>query len=183
MSEAHITVEITRLQSADLTEDFFAQAATLLQTLVKNGAAIGWVEPPPAEEVEDLLRGVVAASKQSNACLVAAWDRGRLLGLSYWIRYERPTHNPHVDIEKVAVDPAAQGRRIGRRIMLELLQAARDARVEVVTLDLRGDNVRAMALYESLGFTRYGLLPRFVAFGEDRYDKLFYALDLRDETA
>lgn len=181
MSEERDTLEIVRMTPAELTDDFFAQAAVLLQTLVTNGAAIGWVDPPPADEVEALLREVVEAASRGNACLVAAWDLGRLLGLGYWTRYERPTHSPHVDIEKLGVDPAAQGRRIGQRIMQELLQAARDAHVEVITLDFRGDNVRAMALYESLGFTRYGLLPRFVAFGEDRYDKNFYALDLRDE--
>ena len=45
--------------------------------------------------------------------------------------------------------------------------------------DLRADNTRAATLYESLGFTLYGRLPRFVAVGNRRYDKLFYALDLR----
>jgi len=63
--------------------------------------------------------------------------------------------------------------------MTELVAAARAARVEVLTLDLRGDNVAAAALYESLGFRRYGRLERFVAVGDDRWDKLFYALDLR----
>ncbi len=63
--------------------------------------------------------------------------------------------------------------------MIELVEAATDAGVEVLTLDLRGDNIQAMALYESIGFKRYGPLERFVAVGARRYDKVFYALDLR----
>ncbi len=118
-----------------------------------------------------------------DACLVAAIDHDSLVGLGYWRRYSRPTHHPHVDVEKVAVAPAAQGHRLGHRIMEELLEAARDARVEVVTLDLRADNHRAAALYESLGFEQYGVLPRFVALGADRYDKYFYALDLRNKAS
>ncbi|SMX70971.1 hypothetical protein BI49514_00700 [Brevibacterium iodinum ATCC 49514] len=49
----------------------------------------------------------------------------------------------------------------------------------MVTLALRGDNAAAIGLYESLGFTRYGRLPGFVAVGEKRYDTLLYSLDLR----
>ncbi|QIM19862.1 GNAT family N-acetyltransferase [Leucobacter coleopterorum] len=176
-------VEIVRVRPDDLIEDFSAQAAALLQELVARGAALGWTCPPSAAEVNSLLRGVVEASSEGDGCLVAAWQRSKLLGLGYWTRYARPTHSPHVDIEKIAVAPESQGQRIGQLMMHELLQAARDTRTEVVTLDLRGDNTRAIALYESLGFQRYGMLPRFVAFGENRYDKLFYALDLREGPA
>ncbi|MFC7532878.1 hypothetical protein [Actinoplanes sp. GCM10030250] len=49
----------------------------------------------------------------------------------------------------------------------------------VLTLDLRGDNSGAAALYRSAGFHQYGRLERFVAVGGARYDKLLYALDLR----
>jgi ribosomal protein S18 acetylase RimI-like enzyme len=77
------------------------------------------------------------------------------------------------------VAASAQGRGIGRHLMTALIAAARAADVEVLTLDLRADNTHAAALYESLGFHRYGRLARFVAVGDRRYDKLFYALDLR----
>ena len=60
------------------------------------------------------------------------------------------------------------------------MAAANDAAIEVLTLDLRGDNERAIVLYESLGFRRYGLLECFVAVGNDGYDKLLYALHLRN---
>lgn len=60
-----------------------------------------------------------------------------------------------------------------------LVASARDIGVEVITLDLRGDNGRAIALYESLGFERYGLLGGFVAVGDQRFDMHLFALDLR----
>jgi RimJ/RimL family protein N-acetyltransferase len=49
----------------------------------------------------------------------------------------------------------------------------------VLTLDLRGDNAGARRLYERLGFVEYGRLPRFVAFGDRRWDKVLMLLDLR----
>ena len=68
---------------------------------------------------------------------------------------------------------------IGRALTAALINDARAAGVEVLTLDARGDNITALSLYESLGFTEYGRLPRFVAFGERRYDKVFLMIDLR----
>ena len=158
-------------------DEEIAAAAALLRDLVAGGAALGWVEPPPAGEVRALLTEVAA---DPDAVLVLASDDDGLAGLGYWRRYQRPTHRPHADVEKVAVAPSRQGRGVGRRLMTALIAEARAARVEVLTLDLRGDNERAAALYESLGFHRYGRLERFVAVGDRRWDKLLYALDLRD---
>jgi ribosomal protein S18 acetylase RimI-like enzyme len=160
-----------------LTEREIADATALLRALVAGGAALGWVDPPDLDEVRCLLNTVAT---DDDAVLVTAVDDGRLHGLGYWRRYDRPTHRPHADVEKVAVAPDRQGHGLGRRLMTELIAAARDAGIEVLTLDLRGDNTRAAALYESLGFRRYGRLERFVAVGDRRWDKLFYALDLRD---
>ncbi|MFI5890922.1 GNAT family N-acetyltransferase [Actinoplanes sp. NPDC051513] len=169
-------MEVRRV-AHDLTDGEVDDAAGLLRALVAGGAALGWVDPPPAGEVHDLLVGVAA---DDDAVLVVAGEHGRLLGLGYWRRYARPTHRPHADVEKVAVDPGHQGRGLGRQIMTELIAAARDAGIEVLTLDQRGDNTRAAALYESLGFRQYGRLERFVAVGDQRWDKLFYALRLSD---
>ncbi|WP_433375340.1 N-acetyltransferase family protein [Actinoplanes sp. CA-142083] len=168
---------LVRRVAHDLTERELYDAAGLLERLVAGGAALGWVDPPPAGEVRDLLTGL---AEDDDAVLVVAGEQGRLHGLGYWRRYDRPTHRPHADVEKVAVDPAHQGRGLGRRIMIELIAAAREAGVEVLTLDQRGDNLRAAALYESLGFRQYGRLERFVAVGDQRWDKLFYALRLAD---
>ncbi|MEV6847174.1 GNAT family N-acetyltransferase [Actinoplanes sp. NPDC051411] len=161
-----------------LTDPELTDAATLLADLVSQGAALGWVDPPAPAEVTALLRDVWTAPPGDTALAVAI-DDGHVTGLAYWRRYDRPTHRPHADVEKVAVKPSAQGHGVGRHLMTTLIAAARTAGVEVLTLDLRADNTRAATLYESLGFRRYGLLPRFVAVGGLRYDKLFYALDLR----
>ncbi len=108
-----------------------------------------------------------------------AFVAGHPAGFGYWRRYERPTHRVNADIEKVAVNPKFQGRGLGRTVVTALIAAAATHAIETVTLDVRGDNLPAAALYESLGFHRYGVLKNFVAFGPARYDKLLYALTLR----
>jgi ribosomal protein S18 acetylase RimI-like enzyme len=174
---------VVRHVDADLAGQpgFTGQAAALLRGLVAGGAALGWVDPPEPAEVAGLLRAVAAAAERGDACLTGAWIGPSLAGLGYWQRYARPTHRPHADIEKVAVAPCYQGRGVGRLLMTELVCSAASAGIEVLTLDFRGDNERAARLYRSLGFTEYGRLPRFVAVGSARYDKVFYARDLRGQ--
>jgi ribosomal protein S18 acetylase RimI-like enzyme len=158
---------------------FTGQAAAMLRQLVAGGAAIGWVQPPDPAEVAGLLRDVAAAGRRGDAYLAAAWAGADLAGLGYWQRYDRPTYRPHADVHKIAIAPARQGLGIGRLLMTELISSATDAGIEILTLDFRGDNERAARLYQSVGFTEYGRLPGFVAFGAARYDRVLYARDLR----
>ncbi|MGW5328082.1 N-acetyltransferase family protein [Streptomyces sp. NPDC004014] len=188
MNPAMISGGVTRpavLDAAQLASDpelevRFAQSAhRILADLVRGGAALGWVEPPSPDEVAELLGDVVAAVRAGDAALRAAYLDRRLVGLGYWLRYARPTHRPHADLEKIAVDAAVRGRGVGRALTTALIADAREAGIEVLTLDARGDNTHALRLYRSLGFTEYGRLPDFVAVGERRYDKVFQMLDFR----
>ncbi|MFF9490118.1 GNAT family N-acetyltransferase [Streptomyces sp. NPDC014676] len=151
----------------------------MLTDLVRGGAALGWVEPPSRDEVAALLDDVVTAARSGDAAMRVAYLDRRLAGWGYWLRYGRPTHRPHADMEKLAVDSTAHGRGIGRALTTALIADAREAGIEVLTLDARGDNTAALRLYRSLGFTEYGRLPDFVAVGERRYDKVFCMLDFR----
>ncbi|MCN9244388.1 GNAT family N-acetyltransferase [Streptomyces sp. RY43-2] len=180
-----VTTEPAILDAMELTSDpelearFAESAHRILADLVSGGAALGWVEPPSRDEVVDLLGHVVSAVRAGDAALRAAYLDRRLVGFGYWLRYARPTHRPHADLEKIAVDAAAHGRGVGRALTTALIADAREAGIEVLTLDVRGDNTHALHLYRSLGFSEYGRLPDFVAVGEHRYDKVFSMLDLR----
>ncbi|MFE2010038.1 GNAT family N-acetyltransferase [Streptomyces sp. NPDC059491] len=173
------------LDAADLFADpvlgpgFAREAHRILADLVRGGAALGWVDPPAAGEVAALVDGVAAAVRAGDGALRAAYTDGRLVGFGYWLRYARPTHRPHADLEKLAVDAAAQGHGVGRALTAALIADAERAGIEVLTLDARGDNTGALGLYRSLGFSEYGRLPDFVAVGARRYDKVLCLLDLR----
>jgi ribosomal-protein-alanine N-acetyltransferase len=64
------------------------------------------------------------------------------------------------EIHTIGVDPAHQGRGIGRAVLRGLLAVA-DAVHAVVFLEVRTDNEPARALYESEGFTVVGLRRRY----------------------
>ena len=70
------------------------------------------------------------------------------------------------EIHTIVVDPAYQGRGIGRRMMTELLEDADS----VTYLEVRTDNPTAIALYTSLGFVTVGLRKRYYrASGADAF--------------
>ncbi|WP_261717287.1 N-acetyltransferase [Streptomyces sp. FZ201] len=163
----------------ELEARFAESAHRILADLVGGGAALGWVEPPSPDEVAGLLGHVVSAVRAGDGALRVAYLDRRLVGFGYWLRYGRPTHRPHADLEKIAVAASAQRRGIGRSLTTALIDDARAAGIEVLTLDARGDNTHALALYRSLGFVEYGRLPDFVAVGERRYDKVFSMVDFR----
>jgi [ribosomal protein S18]-alanine N-acetyltransferase len=58
------------------------------------------------------------------------------------------------EIHTIGVDPAYQGRGIGRRLLDELMNVAAGA---VVHLEVRTDNAPAIALYRSVGFADVGV--------------------------
>ena len=64
------------------------------------------------------------------------------------------------EIHTIGVDPAHQGRGIGRALLRGLLAAA-DALHAEVFLEVRTDNEPARRLYESEGFTVVGLRRRY----------------------
>ncbi|MFF2807281.1 GNAT family N-acetyltransferase [Streptomyces sp. NPDC058000] len=169
------------LADPELAADFPESAYRILADLVAEGAPLGWVDPPGRDEVAELVERVLAAATSGDGALRAAYAGRTLIGLGYWLRYSRPTHRPHADLEKLAVAGTAHGRGTGRALTAALIDDARQAGVEVLTLDARADNAHALRLYRSLGFREYGRLPGFVAIGERRWDKVFYMLDFRVE--
>ncbi|MDO5493276.1 MAG: GNAT family N-acetyltransferase [Nesterenkonia sp.] len=150
----------------------------LMAELVRDGVALGWTDPPSANEIAALLRELRADSP-ADACGVFADVAGELVGFGYWRRCRRPTYRRHADIEKGAVSPAHAGRGVGRLLLRRLVAEARRAGVEQLTLDFRGDNTVAERLYLSEGFREYGRLPRYVDPGDgSRHDSVLHVLDL-----
>ena len=70
-----------------------------------------------------------------------------------------PPH-PEAEVHTIGVDPAHQGRGVGRALLRELLAVA-DAQRATVFLEVRTDNAAAHALYASEGFAVVGLRRRY----------------------
>ena len=170
----------------DPTDTQVRQLHGLVTTMVGQGAALGWVEPPSERDVRELVADLMQAGEFDNACLVVAEtiavgdEQPLIVGFAYWNRRDGETEEPHADIPKVAVSSEARGGGLGRRIVEELISYGRKTGIEILTLDVRGNNHAAMALYERLGFAEYGRIGDFVAVDNERWDNVYYSLDLRE---
>ena len=111
--------------------------------------------PGPRYEAE--LRDV-AARVESAEVLVAAADDGRILGAVTFVPGPGPLAEFEGDDESgmrmLAVDPAAQGRGVGRLLAQACVERARKAGRARLVLHTTGAMAGAHRLYRSLGFTR-----------------------------
>jgi ribosomal protein S18 acetylase RimI-like enzyme len=67
--------------------------------------------------------------------------------------------NGLASIVELSVDPAVQGRGMGRALMTRTLRVLKHENYERVELAVTQDNTRAVALYDSLGFSESGEFP------------------------
>jgi ribosomal protein S18 acetylase RimI-like enzyme len=159
------------------------QVHRVVAAVLELGGAVGWVTVPDRAESDRWLaeRVTEVAAGRSRLALVSAG--GRLAGLGRWSWYASPAVAVNADIRQVMVHPEARGQGLARALVAALVEDAREHAVETLTLDVRGNNHAAMALYETFGFEVAGRLPDFVAVGDERWDRVLYRLDLRSADA
>lgn len=154
-------------------------AHRVVRAVMEQGGAVGWVHVPDRAETAVWLDEIAAevAGGRTRAALVPAG--GRLAAIGRWTWYAKPAVAVNAEVLQVMVHPDARGLGLAGRLVGALVADARAAGVETLTLDVRGNNHAAMALYERHGFTVAGRLPDFVAVGDERWDRVLYRLDLR----
>jgi ribosomal-protein-alanine N-acetyltransferase len=97
---------------------------------------------------------------------VAARDAEKLVGYGGIARLGRRKPFEY-EVHTIGVDPAYQGRGIGRALLASLLAYADGG---VVFLEVRTDNAAAIALYERNGFVTVGVRKRYYRVsGADAY--------------
>lgn len=149
----------------------------LVQAVAATGGAVGWLEVPPPEDVHDWLVSLPPAR------LAVAVDEGRVVGCGVLRRHQHAVLRNVAEVGKVMTHPEARGRGAARAVMDLLLAAAREDGLELLTLDVRGNNHGAQALYAGLGFAVTGRRPDAIAVGDERFDQVLMHLDLRRGTA
>ena len=169
--------EVTWLGAVD--EPLVDAAHRVVRGVMELGGAVGWVHVPDRAETAQWLAEIAAeaAAGRTRAALVS-WA-GRLEAIGRWTWYAKAAVGVNAEVLQVMVHPDARGRGLATLLVGTLVADARAAGVETLTLDVRGNNHAAMALYEAHGFTVAGRLPDFVAVGDERWDRVIYRLDLR----
>lgn len=148
-----------------------AQVAALIAEAVGRREALGLAGPLTANEYRAHIEPLFDAADAGDAGLGAVLDAdGTVVGTAQWTRSPYRTRRVLAELDRVCVSPAARGRGVGRMLVDLLTTDAAEHGIEVLGLEVRGNNHGAVALYESRGFRRTGLIPNAVAEDSDRYD-------------
>lgn len=150
----------------------------VVQAVVAAGGAVGWLEPPPEDEVLSWLHGILVGSAR---VLLVRVD-GRVEALGAWSRRPGPVVREMAEVRRVMAHPDARGLGLGRTVVEHLVADAREAGIEVAILACRGNNHRALALYEQVGFREHGRLHDVLAVAEHRFDEVLLSMRLNAPT-
>lgn len=161
------------LTAAD--DALYAAVHRVVAAVVALGGAVGWLSVPDERETAAFLDEQLALAARGEGAVCVVRDGGVVEAFGVWNRFQAAVIRQNGEIRKVMVHPDARGRGHARTVVEALTGHAAEAGVEVLTLDARGNNHAAHALYESLGWERCGRVPDFIAVGAERWDRVFFA--------
>ena len=124
----------------------------------------------------DAFRQRLAVSDPASNFVVGSFADGRLTGSAGFFR--RPNHKERHKghVWGVYVSPSHRGKGVGKALMFEIIHRARQIPgIEQITL-VASAKLPAQKLYESVGFTGYGIEPHSLKIGNEYVDDVLMVL-------
>jgi len=177
-SGAAISVErVTRYSGTDL--DDLCEAT---ENAIIEGGGFGWLKPPPRQVLENYWKGVLLVPERR---LVVGRLDGIIAGSAQLSRAPRNNEAQAFAgiLTSAFVAPWARSRGLGRGIVREIEYLARELGLTVLNLDLRDTQRAAIALYENLGYRRWGTHPVYAQVDGRIIPGQYYYKLLEDEPA
>lgn len=147
---------------------------------IEAGGGFGWLTPPPRAALERYWQGVLAMPLR--ILLVSRLD-GVVCGTAQLVR--PPANNEAqsfaVHLTGTFVAPWARGHGLARMLLDMAEDTARGEGFSVINLDVRETMERAIALYESAGYTRFGEHPFYARVDGEIVKGFYYTKYLGDQ--
>lgn len=168
----HVIVERARPEDAaellEFTKIIGAQSDNLTYGAEGVGASV--------EQEADFLKGLYDSQKE--IFLVAKTD-GKIVGTANFAASQKPRLSHRGEIG-ISVERSMWGQGIASMLMQQLIDFAKNqAKVELISLEVRSDNAAAIHLYEKFGFQKYGTFPGFLKINGKWIDADCMVLSLR----
>jgi ribosomal-protein-alanine N-acetyltransferase len=99
---------------------------------------------------------------ESSRHWIVALVAGEVVGFAGSMFIEADAH-----LMNLGVDPSHQRQGIGRRLMTQMMRDVRRGGFSAMTLEVRPDNLAAIALYEAFGLASSGTRDNYYPNGQD----------------
>ncbi len=130
--------------------------------------------PVTIEQEREFINNI---HEDKRSALILAWKGDQLIGDgSLTVLPRRMNHRAELGI---AVRKSEWGNGVGSMIMRELIAHAKNHNIEIISLEVKSDNLRAVRLYEKFGFRRIGTFPAYFKTDGQYSDFELMYLDLR----
>ena len=144
----------------ELDQDDLGALCEATHAAILDGGGFGWVTPPGRHGLERYFKGVLLVPERE---LFVGRVDGVITGSAQLVR---PPRNNEAQAFAAAimhafVAPYARGNGLARLVTQAMEDRARAAGYRVLNLDVRETQEAAIALYESLGFERWGAHPAY----------------------
>jgi ribosomal protein S18 acetylase RimI-like enzyme len=146
---------VTELDDHDMAELCEATDAAIIE-----GGGFGWVEPQGRAALQRHFRGVLLVPERE--LFVAKLD-GMVVGSAQLVRPPRNNEAQAfgASLTHAYIAPYARGHGLARLLIRRLEERAAALGHRVVNLDVRETQSTAIALFEALGYERWGTHPAY----------------------
>lgn len=136
------------------TADASAIAQLYNELGIRTNAAYRTVEV----SVENRRQWLVEQERNGYPVLVAE-ESGQLLGYAGYLQFRSMDGYDHTVENTIWVAKAAQGKGVGKALMLRLFEIATQNRVHVMIASIDSENLASQIFHEKLGFQKLAALP------------------------
>jgi ribosomal protein S18 acetylase RimI-like enzyme len=166
---AHISVE----RIAAFTDEDLESLCEAADAAIIDGGGFGWVTPPGRLALQRYFRGLLLVPERE--LFVCRLD-GVIVGSVLLVR---PARNNEAQafaasLTQSFIAPYARGHGLAKLMTLRVEEGARALGYHVLNLDVRESQVAAVALYESLGYIRWGHHPAYARVSGKTMSGAFY---------
>jgi ribosomal protein S18 acetylase RimI-like enzyme len=151
-------------RATDLDADDLGALCEAADAAIIEGGGFGWVTPPGRVAMERYFNGVLLVPERE--LFVGRLD-GVIVGSAQLVRPPRNNEAQAFAAQLMHsfVAPYARGHGVARLLTRRLEDRARSLGYHVINLDVRETQEPAIALYESLGYIRWGIHPAYARVG------------------
>lgn len=168
------------MEDFDIREASPEDAEKLIAFLAQVGGETDYLSfgkeglPISTEGEEKFIQSM---KEEEHSVLYLAWKGEEIIGDASLNGF--PRRMSHRAEFGISVAKSEWGQGMGSALLQKIIEYAREHMIELINLEVRSDNRRAIQMYEKFGFRKIGTSPAYFKIDGEYYDFDLMVLDLR----